>query len=781
MLQILLIVDYNASTSNPAHYRLPPKLRNVVRILTVSSAARSPLLHKNGGIIVTSWAGIQMLKDTLGVVLSPTKKSLDILQGASAMHNGKPIVVSPDPKHLVYSRPAIFMYQRYVERWLRPNTYMRPEMLDHRHLRGRELSVLQEALDEKPSFIAIDIETLRCVETKSLKEPHDPIYFGSVISLMNYTFVYVDDKANFRYVTFTHTINNEDEWQAAKLVVDSEYPKVMHNGQYDSLILMRWDLAPRNYIFDTMYVMRSITPFLFYSTDKAFYSLFHVAGFYLYENPYWKEDRHSNDFASFIKYGATDAMRTAMIAVKQMEMMSERTFNNFTMSMADVPACLMAEIRGLLLDMPVRKQLRDEYAAKYEQQQKLFKELTGYDANSQKLKELTQALFKFYHKYLPINDMREIKSADKLAIQEIQRYDPLIEYVFDVCRDVRRTSKWLSTFINATYWSTHLNGSEVEEQQTFVFSLSPFATISRRFASRKSSFWLGSNIQNVPVPLRKMFKAPEGYTMFSSDIPAAETRTSAVASQNKALWDAVSGARDYHSDNAAAFFAKRYEDIYDDDNHKKLDPTLRELAKRVGHGATYNMRAYMLLLTMGIANVRYVQKVMNLPAEWKPTDVTKHLLKRFDAKYEGLRTTWYAKQVHKICTTGRLMTLTGYAPLFVDSPIDNHEVLNTAASLEPQHISARISIAMFRQMLVAELKGLPIKVLFQLHDECIGLVQKGVPIKQLDALLQGLGENRLVTNWDYVPVLIMPVGLPVLGKNWEEISADPNHNREGLC
>lgn len=777
---IYLLVASNTGTNNPLLYRIPKGMRQAVQPITVHQArAKKHLLSgKHNGFIVSTWEGVQFIHE-MGGTLSNTKKGMDDLLGAACVLQGKPVVVVPAEHHLRHSRVAVFMYLRLLQRWTAPDSYMRPEFLDHQHLNPNQRHLLEAAIYENPVFVAVDIETLKGVRTRN-PETDEPIFFGAVISLMSYTFTYMDGKEP-RFQTFTHVLNCEQDFEMADLVMKSKVPKVMHNGMYDSAYMIRWNITPRDYLWDTMYWMRSVTPFLRYSTDKAFYSLFHTAGFYLFENDYWKEDRTKGDWNAFIKYGATDTMRTAMIAFKQMQMVRQETYTNYVIRMAPVPACILSEMRGLLIDTEQRAQLRHDFTKKRDGLVAQFQAITGFTPEARGVAQITTGAYKFFKDHLPISDMREVTSADKLDIQEVQRYDPLMEHIFEICRSAKRTSKWLSTYINATTWSDMYNGGGSSDRETFLYSLSPFGTVSGRFSSAKSPFWVGGSGQTLPSELRSMFKAPDGYSFISSDTPQAESRTTAVAARNAVLWDAVSGDDDFHSANAAAFFGIPYEEIYDNATGKKLNKDLRELAKRVGHGANYNMRAYMLLLTMGIAAVRYVQKVMGLPPKWSATDVTKFLLKKFDERYVGLRTTWYKSQVLKVITTGRLKTLTGYAPLFLGNPLDITADLNTIASLEPQHISAKLSIDTFMRLAACELQGLPVRCVLQVHDEVLGYAEKGIPLTKLDELFSRLGVNPLPTGWDKVPVLNLPVGLIVAGATWAAVSGDPiGKNRHEL-
>src|SRR5256885_5972598 len=86
------------------------------------------------------------------------------------------------------------------------------------------------------------------------------------------------------------------------------------------------------------------------------------------------------------------------------------------------------------------------------------------------------------------------------------------------------------------------------------------------------------------------------------DNSQSESRCTAYLSGDENLISAVESPKDFHAINIERFFGVPYSEVIGS-NGEILNLELRNLSKRVNHGATYNMGSAMLLLTMGEENV----------------------------------------------------------------------------------------------------------------------------------------------------------------------------------
>jgi DNA polymerase I-like protein with 3'-5' exonuclease and polymerase domains len=120
-------------------------------------------------------------------------------------------------------------------------------------------------------------------------------------------------------------------------------------------------------------------------------------------------------------------------------------------------------------------------------------------------------------------------------------------------------------------------------------------------------------VQNIPVGpvVKSTFVADDGFYYGECDLEQAETRDTAYLSGDSKLIAAVEGDKDFHSLNASAFFGKPYDSIWDSVKKKTKDKSLRDLAKRVNHGANYLMGAKVLVETMGLKKIYEAAKLLS--------------------------------------------------------------------------------------------------------------------------------------------------------------------------
>ena len=671
-------------------------------------------------------------------------------------------------------RTSRFMYHRWVQKLCAPERFIPVQPLvweDGDDSAG--MNIYKHLADPELKLIAIDLETTKEI---SCQNPYTGkrCSVGAYIDYAGYCFAFFNPESGWRYRTIVHPIRRMEHLVWLNAVSSSPAPKTFHNGCYDLAYLTRWGAKLRNYVHDTMYWMKSVCPFL-----SGFYNLSSTATFYLQESAYWKDGRQAKTVHEYMEYCARDCHNTAHIAVAQLSLTTKATFDNFASRFYTVPVTHTAEMRGALVDEEAHTKLRREYMRLAREAEEKVKAWTGYGPNqSAKLLPIFKG-FELIARKLKTPDVQTITSTDVKNRSNLVLFHPLASALAEEIAKARRYDKWLSTYIDVPLWSASYNAGFGRSGRYYLFRLDPFGTESGRLSSSGSSFWAGGPGQNIPNAIRSVFKAPEGYAFGGSDAPQSETRTTAYCSRERRLVDVVEGVHDFHSYNASAFFGIPYDEIYDDVTGSKLNKDLRDLAKRVNHGANYNMGAFVLLTTIGVSNVRRAQKLLGLDASWSLMQVCAYLLKAFDSTYPNIRGRWYFEQVIKVMKTGRLPCVSGYKPLVLVSPTDSKMNLNSIVSLDPQNWSVVLSLRGANNLLTAELKGSPIKYWHQMHDENLVLVPtgQGITVEQVDKHFAECCGNSTELPWKWPDgsqaVLSIPVGESVFGTHWGDMKEDP--------
>jgi len=177
-------------------------------------------------------------------------------------------------------------------------------------------------------------------------------------------------------------------------------------------------------------------------------------------------------------------------------------------------------------------------------------------------------------------------------------------------------------------------------------------------ASREHHFWCGQNIQNIPVrdgpAVRNTIVAIDGFNIGECDLSKAESWDTAYITGDRSIKEAVASTQDFHSINASRFFGRPYESIFDDSKKKTKDKKLRDLSKRVNHGANYNMGPDILVDTMGLDNIEAARALLKLPHDWNARQIGQHLLDAFHRTYPSVRQKYYPAVVREVNLTKAL-------------------------------------------------------------------------------------------------------------------------------
>src|SRR5690606_38023236 len=293
---------------------------------------------------------------------------------------------------------------------------------------------------------------------------------------------------------------------------------------------------------------------------------------------------------------------------------------------------------GFAVDEERRMELRAAEVAKSEEALSSLRYLIGepnFNPKSPKqVAELMRAVGYKLGKGTDVKELTKWKDAHPM-------YEPLVKYIWAY----RKAEKAISTYFDMTL----LN-------QRLMYELNPAGTETGRMASKGSNFWVGTNIQNIPQYARAMLRADDGWTLVAVDKSQSESYCTGYITQDLNLIKVVTTSPDFHCQNASMFFGIPFEELFDaayidpktGEKGKVLNKPIRTVAKRVNHGANYNMGPDVLVETMGIPAILEAQRLLKLPAFMKVRDVAQYLLNRFDDTYPTIRGPWYNSLIKEL-------------------------------------------------------------------------------------------------------------------------------------
>lgn len=652
----------NFSTASEA--RLFCKANNITHLATTSfpqfklfdPTLEGSAKDNEGAVITDSWNGF-----TLRICLIPSLK-----QARTTNH-------------------GIFRIKHWMHK-LKGNKKLFPvsmPALDWNLVSANNFEQFLEAA-EASQITSIDIETSR--EQLAIRS-------------CSYTFLLPNYKAKSWVIDLEHTKDTQELMfmlTCIRRANNTVAPKVFQNGRYDNSYFLRFNAPVRNYLYDTYHLMHCLYPEL--AKDLSF-----IASFTIEHFRYWKDEASSNN----LEYNAKDTHNTlfAWLALVQLCSYPENKYaltNYVDHEFPLVFPCIYVAQEGLLVDDEERMRLR---TIEYNKQQQALASLntllgeTSFNPGSPK-QVVNMQLAVGYTK---------AEGSDKTAMVTFAEAHPLYNRLAQNIKTYRTSSKAISNYYDAEL----LHG-------IMFYEIDPAGTETGRLASKKSNFWCGAQIQNQPAYCKSMYIPPKGWFFGCADGAQAESRCTAYISEDYNLINSVENSPDFHCANASLFFGIPFNDLFQTDPPKVLRKDIRTVAKRVNHGANYNMGWYVLSQTMGAREVWNAKNLLGLPSFFGVKQICEELLMSFNRAYPNIKGKYYPEVKAEIARTGKLTGATGWTRRTFLKPSGSKLDLNAAVAHPPQSLSVTIVNKAFFKAWHWQIFGAgrgKIRLKAQIHDE----------------------------------------------------------------
>lgn len=660
------------------------------------------------------------------------KPSIDNFAGSLFKAHGMDILIIPPPKQLISVSYGAYVTKKLLTKISHPQLWFKETEFNYTVLENDDLAEAQEEL-ETADFIVIDIET--------------PLHTSKlIIGDYGVTGIWWDEETH-RYVTRSYVVdvNSMAKVYFMRNVNALNIPKVGQNFKYDLSFMMLWGAPVTAWYWDTITLAHCWLAEL--PKDLAFITTLHVRNAFN-----WKYKGKSSDRNERIRYNAMDTWATANAFLSMIKFMPDWAMENYYKEFPVNFPCVLTEVQGIAINVANFKKAKLERTLVAERLLHNIRTMVGIPTFNPSSPDQTKKL-------LAVLGFRDIASADEKVLSKCRLKSALAARIIKAIIQYRGVKKELTTYLidSANYLGR------------CKFTSNPHGTDTGRQAVRKHQFSFGSSeskrtniglqLQTIPrgdddavfnfeFGVKHIFEAdvanthdgvvrPEDeFLIGEADYAQAEARDVAYLSGDENLIAAVDSSRDFHSVNASAFFGIPYEEIYQDaiDSYidgvsgevieaveaHALNKNLRNLAKRVNHGANYNMGANVLIETMGEDKVLEAQKLLKLPPWWKLRDVAQFLLDRYEATYPDVKGTWYKQLKLEIKTTKLLVGGTGWTRLCFGNPDKDKRALNSYVAHKPQNLNAMtLNIAVMKVFKYALQHPKTFRFSLQIHDSIL--------------------------------------------------------------
>ena len=495
----------------------------------------------------------------------------------------------------------------------------------------------------------------------------------------------------------------------ARNLLQYPIPKVMHNGHYDCSYFMRYNQPPVQYYYDTYHLQHCA----YAELPK---SLGFTACFWMRNVQYWKEDRKSPNLETKLLYNAKDCYNTLCSLLNMMHRPPEWLFRNYEKEFKMVFPALTAGTHGLRLDMERRNAEKESAMTRANE---ILAQLRNFTRAPEFNPSSSQQVLRLY-KALTFGKAQSTDAKQCKTLVESGKY-PLFDRIFEMICEFREEVKAVTTYFGFDTLADR-----------WLYKVDVAGTETGRSASKASDFWVGTQIQNAPGYAKCQVIADPGWRLAELDKKASESYCTGYLAQEPGLIDAVENSPDFHCKNASMFFGIPFSELFQEEHYdqdgnffpaKVLRKDIRTLAKRVNHGANYNMGSDVLVATMGTKAIFQAAHLLNLPSIWGPKSIASYLLGRFALAYPKVKGDFQKEIIHEVRSTGLLVLPNGWTRKCFGKPHERKPDLNAYVAHKPQSLSVHlVNEGWFQSWLNLQIRpwlttGVArIRTLAQIHD-----------------------------------------------------------------
>lgn len=465
-------------------------------------------------------------------------------------------------------------------------------------------------------------------------------------------------------------------------------PKVMHNGMYDSTHSICYHAEPRHWTLDTMGMAHSE----FSSLPK---SLDFVASIYLPDYIQWKGEAEAasknKDIGRYWNYNARDGFNTLLICMEQLKKLPPYARTNYAKQFPMVYPSLYCNFEGFAVSLPVRNKLRAEAVDKQSKALQRLQILTDSPTfNPGSWQQVATYIYDIFGATDPKigwkkdpktkKKVKQTRGTNEKNLKAVGEQHPILLRLTDAIISYRESQKAIGTYFDFSLKNGRL-----------LWSLNPFGTDTNRMACSSSSWWCGTQVQNIPPYAKGMLGADDGFELMEADQSQSDARGTAYLSQDLTLIAALEAKdKDFYKSLGTLFFGIPYENVTKDFRNAVL--------KKIVHGTNYMMGAATFVENAGVENLLVGANVLgaNVTMKVKPATgemsikaFAETLLEAYHRPFNRVRK-WYQEVKTEVRTTHLLKSPSGHTRYFFGDIDKKYQIFSSAVAHGPQHLTGAV-------------------------------------------------------------------------------------------
>lgn len=571
-------------------------------------------------------------------------------------------------------------------------TYIWKYLIIYDFRRVREQSAFPDIRRPKRNYIIRpDFSTVMLVMNRYIAG-HNPVTIDLEIYNNQISCAGFGHKEEVLVIPFT--IGTEHYWSTAEeerliwlkmaeLVEHPGVPMIYHNGLFDLGVFARDHILPQGELHDTMVSFKQMYP--------DFSAKLQMVSSIYTEEPYYKEEFKAWTAQAYKKssietlwtYNARDVAVTHESHLKLLEEINQKDMRQtYDDTMGIYYPALYMVTRGIPANLEALRQTRDHIEASEINLQAELNSLVGRPINAKSSPQLKKY---FYDEkgITPYKSRTTGKACmDDNALKRLAKgtasRKPLREAA--VIRELRGLSKLRTTYLNIGF----------DEDDRFRYAIHPAGTKNGRWSTSKTLFGTGTNVQNLPMEMKRFLESDPGCVLFEIDKAQGEWVITAFVSGDANMMHVAEAGEDAHTATGHLAFQVPEELIRAENKamghetnpitlaklRRKLVPdilnynipstmTVRQAGKKSNHGLNYNM---------GYRRFAYENEI--LEAE------SKVIVEKYHAAYPGIRANYYENIRKQLQKDRTLTNLFSRKRTFFDRWDD--KLLNDAYAFPPQ-------------------------------------------------------------------------------------------------